>query len=63
MNTRCAIPRCRAEPVIEYLGQGLCVRHWSTLADAPDYSEIEAATLAALGLKRNEHGEVEATGQ
>ena len=47
MNDRCAIPGCRTEADVTYLGRGVCSRHWNEFMDE---SQPPGALAAALGI-------------
>ena len=40
MTDRCAVPGCRGEVEIVYLGHGVCSHHWNELADDDSFSRL-----------------------
>ena len=56
---RCAIPRCRDEASIVYLGRGICERHWNKYSadDVPD-----GQLRVVLGLPRVQDAAVDGGG-
>ena len=58
MIDRCEVPRCRAEADLDYLGHGICERHWNELTA----EDVPADKLrVVLGIRTETPTAMEAT--